>query len=600
MHHVKLPHARRYSSNTASKASGATYTPPALASFVARQMLRAAKLPARGVIRMLDPAVGDGALLAALIEQLPQHLHARLEVSGFDTDEVALASARQRLALAFPNITFHLEARNFLDHALRQHDRDDLLRTPQPRWHLLIANPPYVRTQVIGAALSRQLARDFGLSGRVDLYHAFLLAMAAVLDPRGTAGIIVSNRFMTTKSGQTLRCELLARYRLAHVWDLGDSKLFDAAVLPAVLVAHGVGDTPTREPVAFSSLYETTDTAQGEATDPLAALAATDDSVLALPDGRRFRARHGQLDNGSDAHGVWRVATDSADRWLETVAAHTWANFARIGKVRVGVKSTADKVFVRTDWDSLPGGRPELLRPLTTRHVARPFRALPPTREILYPHISTPEGRETVALEGFPRAARYLRQHRATLEARDYLIAAGRRWYELWVPQQPDAWRHPKLVFPDIAAEPVCWMDRDGSVVNGECYWIKADHDGEEDLLWLALAVANSSFIGHYYDHRFHNKLYAGRRRFVTQYVETFPLPDPASSDARAMVDMAKTIHALTPSAEADRLATQLDDRVWQVFGGERLRAHATAPASLNATARLSSAATPRPAPAMR
>lgn len=567
MGHDTPQHARRYSRSTASKASGATYTPSALADFVARQMLRVASLPARGAIRLLDPAVGDGALLAALIAQLPRRLHARLEVTGFDTDEAALAIARQRLAHAFPKLACRLEARNFLDHALHQRAHGDLFGAPGPRWHLVIANPPYVRTQVIGAARARQLARDFGLTGRIDLYHAFLIAMAGVLAADGTAGIIVSNRFMTTRSGQTLRRELLARYRLVHAWDLGDSKLFEAAVLPAVLVAHGRDDAPAPAPVAFSSLYATVDAPQGAASDPLAALDAANGAVLAVPDGRRFRVRHGVLDHGGNAQGVWRVATADADQWLATVAAHTWASFARIGKVRVGVKSTADKVFVRSDWDTLPGGRPELLRPLTTRHVARRFRAEAPTREILYPHVATAEGRAAVALESFPRAARYLRRHRAQLEARDYLVQAGRHWYELWVPQQPDAWRHPKLVFPDIAAEPVCWMDLDGSVVNGECYWIKADREGEEDLLWLALAVANSSFIGHYYDHRFNNKLYAGRRRFVTQYVEAFPLPDPAGADGRAMIALAKAIHALTPSGEADRMAAQLDGLVWQAFG---------------------------------
>lgn len=567
MNHDTPQHPRRYSRSTTHKASGATYTPPALADFVARQLLHAATLPAHGAIRILDPAAGDGALLAALIAQLPPRVHARLEVTGFDTDEAALAIARQRLANVFPKLTCRLEARNFLDHALRQREHGDLFDAPAHRWHLVIANPPYVRTQVIGATRARQLARDFGLTGRIDLYHAFLIAMAGVLAADGSAGIIASNRFMTTRSGQTLRRELLARYRLVHAWDLGDSKLFDAAVLPAVLVAHGCGDAPASTPAAFSSLYASTDAPQGTASDPLAALDAADGAVLAVPDGRRFRVRHGVLDHGDDAQGVWRVATTDANQWLATVAAHTWASFARIGKVRVGVKSTADKVFVRSDWDTLPGGRPELLRPLTTRHVARRFRAEAPMREILYPHVATTEGREAVALECFPRAARYLRQHRAQLEARDYLIQAGRRWYELWVPQQPDAWRHPKLVFPDIAAEPVCWMDLDGSVVNGECYWIKADHEGEEELLWLALAVANSSFIGHYYDHRFNNKLYAGRRRFITQYVEAFPLPDPAGESARSLVALAKAIHAGTPSREAERLAATLDTKVWQVFG---------------------------------
>lgn len=563
----KPTNARRYSQSATTKASGATYTPPALADFVARQMLHAATLPTRGAIRILDPAVGDGALLAALIARLPARLHARLEVVGYDTDEAALAAAQQRLRRDFPWLACRLEARDFLSHALQEYDRGDLFRTPESPWHLVIANPPYVRTQVMGAHVAQRLATDFGLSGRVDLYHAFLIAMASVLADDGTAGIIVSNRFMSTRAGQSLRRELLARFRLAHVWDLGDSKLFDAAVLPAVLVAHGGGPAHAPRAIGFSSIYATHDEPQGDAADPLAALEAADDNVLAVPDGRRFRVRHGTLDHGNEPQGVWRIATGAGDQWLATVAAHTWATFARIGKVRVGVKSTADKVFVRTDWNALPGGRPELLRPLVTRHCARPFRGTPPTREILYPHIATAQGREAADLALHPRAARYLREHRATLEARHYVLAAGRRWYELWVPQQPDGWRHPKLVFPDIADRPVFWLDTDGSVVNGECYWIKADHEGETDLLWLALAVANSSFIERFYDQRFHNKLYAGRRRFVTQYVEQFPLPDPTGADAKAMVALAKAIHAKTPSGEADGLAAQLEARVWRAFG---------------------------------
>ena len=558
---------RRYSQSSQCKASGATYTPKPLADFVAHALLDHASLPTQGAIRILDPAVGDGALLAALLEQIPVRLHARLEIAGYDTDEAALATAQHRLHAAFPALACRFEARDFLAHALQRHGRDDLFRTADRPWHLIIANPPYVRTQIIGAGLSQRLAADFGLSGRVDLYHAFLIAISTVLAGDGTAGIITSNRFMTTRSGQTLRREVLRRYRLAHVWDLGDTRLFDAAVLPAVMVAHGAGDTNAAQDVGFSSIYETRDEAQGQAPDPLAALDAVDGTVMAIPDGRRFRVRHGTLAHGGDTPAVWRVATNTGDQWLSTVATHTWASFDRIGKVRVGVKSTADKVFVRSDWDTLPSGRPELLRPLTTRHCARPFRGTPPVREILYPHIATTSGREAADLALYPRAAHYLGQHRAALEARHYVLAAGRQWYELWVPQQPDAWRHPKLVFPDISERPVFWMDAEGSVVNGECYWIKADREDEGDLLWLALAVANSRFIERYYDHRFNNKLYAGRRRFVTQYVGQFPLPDPAGADAKAMVALAKQIYAHTPSVVADELATQLEARVWRAFG---------------------------------
>ncbi len=65
----------------------------------------------------------------------------------------------------------------------------------------------------------------------------------------------------------------------------------------------------------------------------------------------------------------------------------------------------------------------------------------------------------------------------------------------------------------------------------------------------------------------FNNKLYAGRRRFITQYVELFPLPNPACNEAMEIVALAKEIHALTPSNEANQLAADLDARIWRVFG---------------------------------
>jgi adenine-specific DNA-methyltransferase len=574
-HEIKEPliPQPRYGQTSAQKSAGATYTPPLFAAFVADQMVRIASLPSRGVIRVLDPAVGDGALLDALIHRLPVAVRKRVEIFGYDTDSHAIKVASERLHGDFPTLKFHLQEKDFLDHVLDLQGGRDLFHDdkPQPPFDLVIANPPYVRTQIMGARQAQKLAHDFGLTGRVDLYYPFLLGISKVLVEGGTAGVITSNRFMTTRSGQAVRRELLSRFKLLHAWDMGDTKLFDAAVLPAVLLAHGTArsEEPRSKQIRFSSIYETRDPARIEASDALMALTADDDAVVGVPDGRRFRVRHGDLDNGGNADGIWRIATHLSDQWLATVQARTWATFRRIGKIRVGVKSTADKVFIRHDWNQLPGGRPELLRPLITRHCARQFKADEPatTKEILYPHEMIDGRRQVVDLALHPKAARYLTQHRDVLEARNYVIAAGRRWYELWVPQNPAAWSSPKLVFPDISEKPVFWMDTDGGVVNGECYWLQCANEREDDLLWLALAVANSSFIEAFYDHRFNNKLYAGRRRFITQYVEQFPLPDPARKESKAIVKLAKAIHAGLPSPKADRLIRELDAYIWQVFG---------------------------------
>lgn len=322
-------------------------------------MIRIATLAPRGAIRILDPVVGDGALLDALIKRLPSNARKRAEVHGYDTDSNAIDIASGRLTDSFPGLNFHLERKDFLDHVLNLQSVHGSSQTGkyEAPFDLVIANPPYVRTQIMGAQLAQKLARNFGLTGRVDLYYPFLPGISKVLAEGGTLAVITSNRCMTTKSGQAVRRELLSRFRLVHAWDMGDAKLFDAAVLPAVLLAHGTTEPHTSHAgkIRFSSMYETRDPAPTDAPNVLDASRAADNSVLSLPDGRHFRVRHGDLNNGGDAEGVWRIATHSSDQWLATVQAHTWATFRRVGKIRVGVKSTADKVFIRDDWDNLPG-----------------------------------------------------------------------------------------------------------------------------------------------------------------------------------------------------------------------------------------------------
>jgi adenine-specific DNA-methyltransferase len=414
---------------TQEKAGGATYTPLLLADFVADKIVRCARLDGTGVIRVLDPAVGDGALLLSLLTRLHPQTGASILVYGFDTDETALAEARRRLSAAFPQLDLHLQQANFLEFVLDQGGvtpTSSLFSPSGPeRFDLIIANPPYVRTQIMGAGQAQELAAAFGLSGRVDLYHAFLIGMATILRPGGTAGIIVSNRFMSTKGGASIRAALRERFSLQHIWDLGDTKLFDAAILPAVILAGGRnGHDPA--PPAFSSIYETSDPATIEVVNPIAALAMS--GPVTVNDGRRFRVQHGTLDSSGAADDIWRITTDGGDAWLATVTAHTWGTFRNIGKIRVGVKTCADKVFIRSDWHTMtPQERPELLRPVTTHHVAGRFRSIPATRQrlILYPHETVQAQRQAVDLTHYPKSRKYLETHRATLEGRTYLTEGG-------------------------------------------------------------------------------------------------------------------------------------------------------------------------------
>ena len=570
------PHIQRYDIVTKEKSGGAVYTPKILSDFVSQQIVVAAReLSIGNSLRILDPAVGHGDLLVSLLEHLPCQRNADVEVCGFETDPEALDIAKERIEQQFPDVSVRFESENFLEHVIERFgpmDKDSLFRpVATEAFDFVIANPPYVRTQIMGSHQAQILSEQFGLSGRVDLYHAFILGIAHILKPQGIAGIIVSNRFMTTKSGATVRQVFFDRFNIRHAWDLGDTKLFEAAVLPAVVLVHGKNSNDRGSP-AFTSIYETSELAIASATDPIAALSEV--GVVKVDDGRHFRVQHGKIDTNGKPNGVWRIATKYSDTWLKTVASRSWGTFRDIGKVRVGVKTCADRIFIRDDWQSMAeANRPELLKPLMTHHVARRFRCHAPTqpRHILYPHEIVGGRRRPVDLSYYPRSEAYLSIHRRALEGRKYVIEAGRKWYEIWVPQDPRAWDRPKLVFRDIAEHPTFWIDLDGSVVNGDCYWLVAEDPADADLLWLAVAIANSTFIERFYDLRFHNKLYAGRRRFMTQYVENFPLPDPRSSLGTSIIAKAKRMHKGIPSRYTEFLQQELDAMVWRAFTGDAI-----------------------------
>ena len=568
---LKKDLGRRYSGVTDDKVSGATYTPKLLADFVAEQIIaRAESLPKKGPIRLLDPAVGQGELLLSLLEDLNTHALKRVEVYGFETDLDSLSVAEQRIKQAYPSISIQFDQQNFLEFVLNGFGcggNADLFNDSVPEtYDLVIANPPYVRTQILGANQAQLLAKQFDLTGRVDLYYAFVLGIAKVLKPKGIAGIIVSNRFMTTKSGAAVRRQILEELNLRHVWDLGDTKLFDAAVLPAVMVSE-IKHGHKSEMPGFTSIYVTSEEADHKVRDPIEALAT--EGVVEVEDGRRFRVQQGKLNTSGSVDGVWRVATEAADAWLATIESHTWGEFSDIGEIRVGVKTCADKVFIRADWNELSEGRPELLRQLTTHHIGQRFKPeiADNPREILYPHEFVDGKRQVVELEKYPVAKAYLASHRDTLSGRKYLIDAGREWYEIWVAQDPGAWDKPKMVFRDISEKPMFWIDLGGSVINGDCYWLVPKDEKGEDLLWLAVAVANSTLIERFYDRRFHNKLYSGRRRFIKQYVEKFPLPDPTSAISKKIVKRTRAVYDSIPFNNAKSLETELNALVWEAFG---------------------------------
>lgn len=406
---------------SAIKANGVHYTPPDLAGFLATVTADDSNLE-HNEIRVLDPACGDGGLLAAFAAAVPLKTRRRLVLLGFETDADALIAAEEKLAV--------LDVKSVV---LRNGDFLETLTTDSPSQrsffdeppaeerfqevHVVIANPPYVRTQVLGATKAQALAKKFGLTGRVDLYHAFVMAMASVLRPGGTLGLLTSNRFLTIKSGVGIRRLLNSAFTIRHLYDLGDTKLFGAAVLPAIVVASK-GECQKAASNCFTRIYEArTDSDSAgfvKRASVFASLLEPASAELVETPAGRYRIEHGTLlSSGKDE--VWSLSTPDYDQWLATIRANQAGTFESVARIRVGIKTTADEVFIRDDWmDFTAASRPEkdVLKPLIRHFDATKWvwtgRV---TQHVLYPHTNSQGKRRPVSLSNFPRAASYLHEH---------------------------------------------------------------------------------------------------------------------------------------------------------------------------------------------
>jgi adenine-specific DNA-methyltransferase len=535
------------------KETGATFTPRLLADFLAEKIIEVSNVKNNPLI--LDPACGDGELLMSISEKLIQLGHS-FSIKGFDLDMDYLTLAESRLSRLNQNGRIELINSDFLDQVIFQEPGElDLFSQSRPNLNgvadIVIANPPYVRTQILGQERAQLLANQYGLKGRVDLYYPFLMAMTESLKIGGIIGVITSNRFLFTKSGESIRQFLSNNYEIIEVIDLGDTKLFDAAVLPAIFIGRKIRNNAIVEKRAiFNKIYETQEIGnESIALNNITEVLTDLRSGFFQIENKHFFKSKGILRYDVNSSELWRMFSEEENEWIEKIENAKSFLIKDFFKVRVGIKTTADKIFIRHNWDQLNGNKPEeeLLHELISQENITKWK-LNDKRKlfVLYTHYSEGGVKKVISLERFPKAKSYFESYKAELSGRTYVIEANREWYEIWVSQNPLYFKFPKIVFPDISDSSRFYFDNTGKIVNGNCYWFFAEKEEQIDLLLLIQGVSNTKLMAKYHDLVFNNKLYSGKRRYISQYVENYPMPNPNSAYSKEIVRIVKQINQST------------------------------------------------------
>ena len=183
-------------------------------------------------MRVLDPGVGTGELLAAVARREPE-----AELTGWDVDAEALAAAGRLV----PGAT--LEQRSALEPACseptgadgRSLDSVEVPERPEDPagYDLILANPPYFQVPV-----TPELRRRFRevISGRANIFALFFKTGLDLLRPGGTLAYIVPPSMNSGAYFEALREHIVGRATITDLTVLGGSSLFEGANTAAQLL----------------------------------------------------------------------------------------------------------------------------------------------------------------------------------------------------------------------------------------------------------------------------------------------------------------------------------------------------------------------------
>lgn len=208
---------------------------------LARDILVHAKglLPQGSPVQFLDPALGSGAFYAALKRVFdPQSIK---HAAAFEID----------LHYGKPAQELWEEQGLHLTHG------DFTKAEPEPRYNLIICNPPYVRHHHLPADDKTRLherslaATGCKLSGLAGLYVHFLLQAHAWMAPGAISGWLIPSEFMDVNYGREVKRYLLEKVTLLqiHRFSPDDAQFADALVSSAIVWVKNEAPTEDHLPL---------------------------------------------------------------------------------------------------------------------------------------------------------------------------------------------------------------------------------------------------------------------------------------------------------------------------------------------------------------
>jgi adenine-specific DNA-methyltransferase len=568
------------------KLLGTHYTPDSVVDYIVNRTLRPHLESSESLtnIKILDPACGSGLFLLKAFDILANYWKESFgsftpkdaqylignSLFGIDIDEQAVFATRRHLIqkTSLDPDSFNIDTNIVVGDALclrplsnqMRFGEQRMLETPlgakfsEHSFNCIIGNPPYVRIQNTPLdKRKRYISVYTTAAGRFDVSALFLELSEYLLKENGRIGFIVSNKILSTSGAKKLRTFLLTHFAIEEIVDLSDTKLFDAAVLPLILIAtrskkslrHIVYSSVTESHRKTSTFQQTTNILQ------LLKDSGIPCETSASVHGRIFQVQRFFATPPSKRANVWAFHNERENFLLSKLKDQSTCTLGDLcEKISVGLKTTADTVFIKPMTKSFikqHAFEKKLIFPLLESHNVNRWRCCWNSQTdlyVLYPHMEQNGKIIPIDLDEYPEVKKYLEKNRVQLEARTYLKESQRQWYEIWVHQSPRDFRQRKIVTPDISSHNRFALNDNGLFVNGTCFYLILK-DKSDISYYSILGLLNSRVIEYFHKTTSGNSLYAKRFRYWTSYISSYPIPKRLIDSTQLVSQMAQNVSCL-------------------------------------------------------
>jgi len=466
--------------------------------------------------RLLEPAAGGGDFLLQAIGRLltawrtSKSRESVVDVIGDAIRSIELhretftatrATVLQRLIQE--GIT-ELSASTLADRWLVQ--GDFLLEHLEGRFDFVVGNPPYVRQELIPAALLAEYRRRYQtLYDRADLYIPFIEHSLLALAEGGSLGFICADRWMKNRYGATLRKLIADRFRLKVYVDMVDTPAFHSEVTayPAITVISrekpGSTRIAHRPSIDRSSLVALTKELTGNPSDHCSKTGGAVRELALVP-------------NQAEP---WLLEAPDQMAFIRRLE-RKFPTLEEAGcKVGIGVATGADKAFIG-DFEALDV-EPDRKLPLVTTADIQSGQVKWRGRGVINPFAG--DG-TLVDLHDYPRLRDYLNIRRDVIANRHCALKTPTNWYRTIDRITPSLANKPKLLIPDIKGDAHIVFEHGSLYPHHNLYFITSETWDLRALQAVLLSGIARLFVATY-----STKMRGGYLRFQAQYLRRIRVP---------------------------------------------------------------------------